>query len=167
MISMEEEIWDYIDGNSSAGQRLLVEAKMASDPVYRSLYEELLEINTQMAGMDLEEPSMSFTRNVMEQVKLEIAPVSLKTKVDKRIIYSISAFFICAMLGIMGYVVANSNFSFEGFKSTHFLSTGALNFSKMISPTFIKIFLFVDLLLALAYLDGFLRRKRAHHPQNG
>ncbi|WP_316750227.1 hypothetical protein [Pedobacter gandavensis] len=163
MISIEEEIWDYIDGNSNAEQRLLVEAKMAADPVYRSLYEEFLDINSQMSGMGLEEPSMSFTRNVMEQVKLETAPVSLKTKVDTRIIYGISTFFICAMLGIIGYVLANSNFNFEGFKSVNFLPTGTLDFSKMINPTFIKAFLFVDLLLALAYLDRFLRRKRAEH----
>jgi len=162
MITIEEEIWDYIDGNSNAEQRLVVETKIASDPVYRSLYEELLEINTQMTGLELEEPSMSFTRNVMEQVKLEIAPVSLKTKVDKRIIYSISAFFICAMLGIVGYIIANSNFTFQSFKFGSLLSSGQLDFSKYVTPTFIKVFLFVDLLLAFAYLDSFLRRKRAH-----
>lgn len=166
MISIEEEIWDYIDGNSTAEQRLVVEAKMAADPVYRSLYQELLDINMEMAGMDLEEPSMSFTRNVMEQVKLEIAPVSLKTKVDKRIIYSISAFFICAMLGIIAYAVATSDFNFEGFKAGSFLPAMNLEFNKMISPTFIKGFLFVDLFLALAYLDHFLRRKRAQQPEN-
>ncbi|MBB2150206.1 anti-sigma factor family protein [Pedobacter gandavensis] len=162
MITIEEEIWDYIDGNSDADQRLIVEAKIAADPVYRSLYEELLEINAEMSGMDLEEPSMSFTRNVMEQVKLEIAPVSLKTRTDKRIIYSISAFFILAMLGIVGYVVANSNFNLQPFKLDNFLSSGQLNFTKYVTPTFIKVFLFVDLLLAFAYLDSFLRRKRLH-----
>lgn len=160
MITIEEEIWDYIDGNSSAAQRLTMEAKIASDPIYRSLYEEFLDINAQMAGMDLEEPSMSFTRNVMEHVKLEIAPVSLKTKVDKRIIYSISAFFICTILAIVGYIVANSDVTFQSIKLANFSAASSLDFSKYITPTFIKVFLFVDMLLAFAYLDSLLRRKR-------
>ena len=167
MITIEEEIWDYIDGNSSQEQQLAVEAKIASDPVYSSLYQELLEINKEMSGMGLEEPSMSFTRNVMEQVKLEIAPVSMKTKVDKRIIYSISAFFICSILAIVGYIIANSDFSFQPLKLNHFFSSAQLDFGKYITPTFIKVFLFVDVLLAFAYLDSFMRRKRDSGQESG
>lgn len=162
MITIELEIWDYIDGNGTAQQRQAVEAKIASDPVYHSLYKELLNINAEMAGMDLEEPSMSFTRNVMEQVKQEIAPVSLKTKVDKRIIYSISAFFIFAILGIVGYILASSDFAFQSFKFSNLQPSWSIDFNKYISPTFIKIFIFIDMILAFAYLDSFLRRKRSH-----
>ncbi|ALL04133.1 hypothetical protein AQ505_00655 [Pedobacter sp. PACM 27299] len=167
MITIEEEIWDYIDGSSSQEQQLAVEAKIASDPVYRSLYQEFLEINKEMSGLGLEEPSMSFTRNVMEQVKLEIAPVSMKTKVDKRIIYSISGFFIFSMLAIVTYIVANSDFTFQDAKFGKLFSSGQLDFSKYFTPTFIKIFLFVDVLLAFAYLDSFLRTKRHSHQENG
>ncbi|WP_316819565.1 hypothetical protein [Pedobacter gandavensis] len=166
MISIEDEIWDYIDGTSNEEQRLAIAAKIASDPVYRSLYEELLDINTQMTEMDLEEPSMSFTRNVMEQVKLETAPMSLKTKVDKRIIYGISAFFITAILSIVVYILVNSNFTFENFEISSFIPNKSLNFSKYISPAFIKVFLFIDLLLALVFLDTLLKRKRTQQNAN-
>lgn len=167
MITIEEEIWDYIDGSSSPEQQLAVEAKIASDPAYSSLYQELLEINKEMSGMGLQEPSMSFTRNVMEQVKLEIAPVSMKTKVDKRIIYGISAFFICSIFAIVAYIITNSDFTFQDTKFGNLFSSGQLDFSKYITPTFIKIFVFVDVLLAFAYLDSFLRRKRHGYHENG
>ncbi|AOM76658.1 hypothetical protein BFS30_05485 [Pedobacter steynii] len=161
MITMEEEIWDYIDGNASPEQTLSVEAKIASDPVYSSLYKELLAIDEQMNGMDLEEPSMSFTRNVMEQVKLEIAPVALKTKVDKRIIYSIMSFFVCTIVAILVYVFSNSTFTLPDldFKTT--FQTEQLDFTKYVTPAFIKGFLFIDLLLALVFVDSLLRRRRA------
>lgn len=161
MITMEEEIWDYIDGNSSPEQALSIQAKIANDPAYSSLYEELLVINDQMNGLDLEEPSMSFTRNVMDQVKLEIAPVSLKTKVDTRIIYGIAAFFILAIVSILGYVLSNTTFTLPDMKFNMGFQMEQIDFGKYVSPTFIKIFLFVDLLLALVFLDSYLRRKRA------
>lgn len=161
MITMEEEIWDYIDGNSSPEQALSVQAKIASDPAYGSLYEELLAINDQMNGLELEEPSMSFSRNVMEQVKLEIAPVSLKTKVDTRIIYGIAAFFICFILSILGYILSNSTFNFTDIKFNMGFQMEHIDFGKYVTPASIKIFLFVDLLLALAFIDSYLRRRRA------
>ena len=161
MITMEEEIWDYIDGNSSPEKALSVQAKIASDPAYGSLYEELLAINYQMNGLQLEEPSMSFSRNVMEQVKLEIAPVSLKTKVDTRIIYGIAAFFICFILSILGYILSNSTFNFTDIKFNMGFQMEHIDFGKYVTPASIKIFLFVDLLLALAFIDSYLRRRRA------
>jgi hypothetical protein len=161
MITMEEEIWDYIDGNASPAQALSVAAKIAADPAYGSLYKELLAINAQMSEIELEEPSMSFTRNVMEQVKLEIAPVSLKTKVDTRIIYGITAFFVCAIMAILTYVFSNSTFTLPDLKLTTGFQMEQIDFSKYVTPAFIKGFLFIDLLLALVFLDSFLRRRRA------
>jgi len=100
---------------------------------------------------------MSFTRNVMDLVDLEIAPVSLKTKVDQRIILGIAAFFGLAFLAIIVYAITHASYSFADFKMPKL----QVNFdvSAYITPTFVKIFLFVDLILGLFYLDGFLRRK--------
>ena len=81
MKSIDEEIWDYIDGTISESQKADIEAKIAGNPDYKAVYNDLIEINRMMHATEFEEPSMSFTRNVMEQVKLELAPVALKTKV--------------------------------------------------------------------------------------
>ena len=115
-------------------------------------------MHSELSKTDLDEPSMSFTRNVMEQVNLELKPVALKTKVDHRIIYSIGGFFIVAILMIFGYVIATANWSFK-------FDLPQINFdlyeSKIITPTTIKIFLMVDVILALIYIDGLLRKNRA------
>lgn len=158
MKTIEEQLWDYIDGNCSPTEKIEIEAKIASDLQYAYTYEELLLVHSELSKTDLDEPSMSFTRNVMEQVNLELKPVALKTKVDHRIIYSIGGFFIVAILMIFGYVIATANWSFK-------FDLPQINFdlyeSKIITPTTIKIFLMVDVILALIYIDGLLRKNRA------
>ncbi len=117
--------------------------------------EELTEL---LKGMELEEPSMSFTRNVMEQVKLEKLPVSLKTRVDNRIIYGIAAIFGAFIAEVIIYAIANTTASYK-------LPELKMDFSeavdKTLTPGFLIAFLFIDVIIALVYFDSILRRKRA------
>ncbi|TKC04984.1 hypothetical protein [Pedobacter frigoris] len=112
-------------------------------------------IDELLKSMELEEPSMSFTRNVMEQAKLEMPPVTLRTKVDKRIIYSIAAVFLCAITTTVGYLFTNSHLEYS-------ISNAQLNFSfameKSTYSLLLKALLFADLIIALFYFDKFLRR---------
>jgi anti-sigma factor RsiW len=160
MKTIEEEIWEYIDGEADLAQQQIIAAKIATNPVYQKMHAELMQIQQLISAQELEEPSMSFNRKVMEAVDLEIAPVSLKTKVDTRIIYSIAAFFVLSIIGIFIYAISNSNFSLPEVKLPQ------LNFDLALSPEktglLIKAFVFVDLILGLIYLDRFLRRRLDH-----
>lgn len=152
MTTIEEQIWDYIDGIGSAEYITGIEAKIASDEAYKAVYKELSALHQQIGDISLDEPSMSFSRNVMEMVSLEIAPVSLKTKVDKRIIYGLSAFFIIAIAAIFIYVL--SQLHFTGSKVTL-----AFNLTSYMTPTLFKGFLFADVIIGLLYLDRLLRKR--------
>lgn len=158
MKDIDAEIWDYIDGTISENQKATIKAKIASNPDYKRVYDELMEINGMMHATTLEEPSMSFTRNVMEQVKLEMPPVALKTKVDPKIIYGIAAFFVLSILSIFIYAIANSSARMQDFKLPSFKM--ALNVGQFITPASIRIFLFIDVVIALICLDSFLRSKK-------
>ena len=68
MNTIEEQLWNYIDGNCTPVERLEIEAKLAVNVQYYSMYQELLKVNEELNALDFEEPSMSFTRNVMEKV---------------------------------------------------------------------------------------------------
>jgi hypothetical protein len=157
MKTIEEQIWDYLDGSCDAAERIEIATKIDTDPIYRTIYQELSHIHTLLTAEQLEEPSMSFTRNVMEQVQLEIAPVSLKTKVDNKIICAIGGSFLLSFLAIFIYALVNSTGSSIEF------TLPALQFnihiSQYVTPLAVKIFLFVDLVLALMYFDRLLRRK--------
>ena len=139
MNTIEEQLWDYIDGNCTVVEKMEIEAKIAANLQYSSAYKELLILHQDLGSIELEEPSMSFTRNIMEQVNLELKPVALKTKVDHRIIYSIGVLFVLSLVAIFGYVLATAELSIS-FKMPQI--NFSLYESKIITPSSIKIFLF-------------------------
>jgi len=156
MNTIEEQLWNYIDGKCTPAEKLEIEAKLIVDTQYEAIYRELLQVNAALNKLDLEEPSMSFTRNVMEKVNLELKPIALKTRVDNRIIYSIAAFFILSLVGIFAYALATSDLSFK-FDTPKMAFT--FEPAKYINRTSLQIFLFVDVIIALIYLDGLLRKR--------
>lgn len=99
---------------------------------------------------------MAFNRKVMDLVELELAPVSLKTKVDNRIIYGIAAFFVVLIAAILVDVISQLDFTLP--KTT---LTVHVDMKQYLSPALIRVFIFSDVILGLLYLDGLLRRKKA------
>ncbi|EDM36381.1 hypothetical protein PBAL39_11772 [Pedobacter sp. BAL39] len=161
MTTIEEEIWDYIDGHGTAAQLQATADKIVTDAAYAAIYHELQSVHQQIAEIDLDTPSMSFSRNVMEQLKSEPAPVRLRTKVDKRIIYSISAFFIASIAFLLADIFGQVKGSASSFDLNLDLATQGLR--QAVSPMVLKVFLFVDVLLAFAYLDTLMKRRLRNH----
>lgn len=153
MTTVEEQIWDYIDGNCSAEEQITIAAKIAGDSHYQAVYNELSLLNAQISSIELDEPSMAFNRNIMEMVKLEAAPVSLKTKLNHKIIYSIAAFFILMSLAVLGYSVSQASFTVSKPVFT-------LDITRYITPAVIKAFIFADIIIGFLFLDSLLRRKK-------
>lgn len=155
MNQIEEQLWNYIDGNCTAEELAHIKARLLVDEQYQKVYEELLAVNKALTQLDFEEPSMSFSRNVMEQVNLEIKPVALKTKVDNRIVYSIMAFFLLPMLSILAYVISQSDVNFSpSLLKTNF----QFDTEKILTPTFIKVFFITDVILLLLFIDSYFRK---------
>ncbi|RLJ73475.1 anti-sigma factor family protein [Pedobacter alluvionis] len=158
MNTIEQQLWDYIDGNLDESLKKAIEEKIALNADVKSQYEDLLKLNLVFDGLDLDEPSMSFTRNVMESVAMVPAPVAMKTKVDKKIIYGIGGFFVISLLALLGYVFYNVNLEMPKFDLKVNLD---FNLEKYITPAAIYAFLFADLVIGLIFLDQFLRKKIA------
>jgi hypothetical protein len=157
MNTIDEQLWNYIDGNCDAREKAEIETKIAGEPKYQEKYQELLAVHRELNLLEEEEPSLSFTRNVMNLVALEPRPVTLKTKIDIRIIYSIGAFFAISIVGIFCYAVSITDFNLDfQWPKTHL----SYNVSKLFTPSFLNIFLLLDVGLALVYLDGFLKKRK-------
>ncbi|MET3113129.1 anti-sigma-K factor RskA [Pedobacter sp. CG_S7] len=159
MKSIEEQIWEYIDGQLTAKDRAIIAENIANDQTYALIYAELMELHQLICVTELEEPSMAFTRNIMDKVNLVSAPMSLKTKVDTRIIYSLAAVFLLAIVAVSIYAIANSTFTFIKFSNPSF--NFSLNLQQLVSPIALQTFVFLDIILALLYLDRFYRSKKA------
>jgi len=157
MTKQEEQLWNYIDGFCSATEKAEIEEMLLTDERFHQLYVDLLEVNKQLAvHVEVDEPSMSFTRNVMEQVQREIAPVKLKTKVDHRVVYAIGGFFAFTLVSILVYAFATAAPDFTMKKMSTFNLEN--KFDSLLDPTVISAFLFLNAILLLIYLDSYLRR---------
>lgn len=155
MTTQEEQLWNYIDGNCSEKEKIVIEARLATDISFSNQYQQLLELNQMIAEeTEVDEPSMSFTRNVMYKVQAEIAPVKLKTRVDSRIVYAIGGFFAVSLLAILVYAFATANFTVGKVVQIDLEA----DIDKLIDPTVMMVFLFLNVGLLLVYLDFYFRK---------
>ena len=162
---IEEKIWDYIDGLSTSEEQETIKQLIAIDPVYRDKYAELMAMKQNMAFLELDEPSMSFTNKVMDKVSLQSKPLSVSAVVDKRIIYGISAllgFMLLASLGVTVYQVDWSavNFSMNTDFKINYAELGSkIQISSAAKTIFIYTFFMFDIVASLMLLDKYLSKK--------
>jgi hypothetical protein len=159
MKNIEDTLWDYIDGNCSADEQKTVSALIAQDEAYRLKYQELLNLNKEFSAMQLDEPPMAFTYNVMEAIRTEYAQQPLKSAINKRIIKGIGIFFIVTILALLVFTLANIHFPAGGNSGNLFSGLKMPDLTKYITKPVILGFLFFDAVLALYLFDTFLRRK--------
>ena len=163
MNNIEEKLWNYIDGTCTADEQNATSKLIASDEAVRLKYQELLTLNMEFATMELDEPPMAFTYNVIEAIRTEQAQVPLKATVNKRIIMGIAIFFMLTLTGFLVFAFTKMDFASIGtvripvkmpanFKmpevSTHF------------SKPLVEGFMFFDVVLGLFLFDAYLRRKK-------
>lgn len=167
MNTIEERLWNYIDGTCSDEERKAIDMLIEQDAAYRLKFEELLNFDQQLVKMEMEEPSMGFTYKVMEGIRAEHALQPLKAGINKNIIKFIGGFFIVTITLLVIYLfasvpVSHANLSkpltdniklpqgidFSGFKNY-------LNGSVIL-----KVFFVFDVILALFLTDAYFRRKK-------
>jgi hypothetical protein len=102
--------------------------------------------------LELEEPSMRFTQNVMEEIgKYQIAPAA-KNYINKNIIRGIGAFFLCTIVGFLVYTLAQFNWTAS--------SNVDMDLSKIYNSPIGNVFMMVNVVLGLMLLDMYLGRKK-------
>jgi magnesium-transporting ATPase (P-type) len=157
----EDRLWDYIDGMSSPEEKTAIEKLLESNAEWRAKYRELLEVNQLMQSTELEEPSMSFTKNVMEEIaRSQIAPAT-RTYINKNIIRGIAACFIVLILGFLiygfGQVTVETGQTGE---NTYIPDLNKIDFSKFFNNTYMNILLMINVILGLFLLDRYFAGKR-------
>jgi hypothetical protein len=156
---MEARLWAYIDGMSE--EATVIEKLVAENKIWREKYAELLEVDQLVAGLELEQPSMRFTKNVMEEIaRFQIAPAA-KQYINKKVIWGLATFFITMIVGFIGYGVAQINWSEAGSSSSPLgVDLGAVDYSKMFNSSLMNGFMMMNVILGLALLDRYLNSKR-------
>ena len=161
-IEMEARLWEYIDGWSSAEEKSTMEQLIADNAAWRAKYNELLEVHRLIDLTELEQPSMRFTKNVMEEIaRYNIAPAT-KTYINNKIIWGISLFFLTVIAGLVVYSIAQVDWS-AGSQSQSPIGIDftAVDYSPVFNNTFVNLFMMANVILGLMLLDRVLSKKKA------
>lgn len=156
---MELRLWEYIDGLSE--EPSVIETLIAENALWKAKYAELLDIHQLVKATELEEPSLRFTRNVMEEIaRLQIAPAT-KKYINTKIIWGIAAFFFTIIVGFLTYGFSQINWS-SGSSATSPLGVDftSVDYSKMFNNNFVNLFMMLNVILALMLLDRYLNWKK-------
>ena len=159
---IEQQLWSYIDGFSSSQERMAIEKSIATNLEWKNKYHELLEIHQLMNSSELEQPSMRFTKNVMEKIaQYHIAPAT-KNYINKKIIWGIAGFFITllAVFVVYGFAQVEWTSSNNSNLPIDFSKVSQVDYSKIFSNSFVNGFLMVNVLIGLVLLDRVLANKR-------
>jgi len=159
MNTIEEKLWNYIDGSCSEEEQKAISTLIAQDEVYRRKYEELLKLNQEFSEMELDEPSMAFTYNVMEDIRAEHASQPLKAAINPRIIKGIAGFFILTILFFVIYMLSSVHVSTANV-SVHVPDAVKLpDLTGFFNIRLLEGFIFFDVVLGLFLFDAWLRRR--------
>ena len=157
MNTIEEQLWNYIDGTTSPEEQKAISTLIEQNGAYRKKYDELLLLNAEFSAMELDEPPMAFTYNVMETIRNENAQAPLKSRVNPFIIKGIGLFFVLTISAVLVYALANVHWAVSTSDAAiHF---DVPNLSKYLSSPIMQGFQFFDVVLALYTFDTYLRKK--------
>lgn len=159
MSIIEQHIWDYLDGTCSEQDRKKIAQLIETDPAYRLAYADLKDLHADLGQIELDEPPMSFTRNVMDQVTPLPVPGSIRSLIDKRIIYGIAGFFLFSIVLLLVMMFNQIDWSQPANAALPEFKVPQVNYTSLIDSNYLRMFFFADLILGLYILDSVMRKK--------
>jgi hypothetical protein len=156
---MEDRLWEYIDGLSSHEEKSAIEKLLETNRQWKEKYHELFELHQLVQSSALEEPSLRFTKNVMEEIaKYQIAPAT-KTYINNRIIWGIGAFLIVLVIGFLIYGFGQMDLATTD-STLPSVDLTKIDYSKFFSNTYVNVFMMINVVLGLVLLDRYLESKK-------
>lgn len=157
---MEVRLWVYIDGWCNDAEKTAIEKLIAENAGWKAKYHELLEVHQSLNLMELEEPSLRFTKNVMEKIaKYQISPAT-KNYINTKIVGGIGIFFITTIVGFLIYGFAQVDWSVAGeTKNLLGIDLAKIDYSQMFSNQLMNGIIMFNIILGLFLFDRYLSNK--------
>ncbi len=155
---IEMQLWEYIDGTCTIAEQERIAALLATDALWQEKHVQLMQLHTKInTGLELEQPSIRFSKNVMEALgQVNVAPAT-KQYINLYVIRAIAAFFVLGIASAFIYAISKANWAAT---DTSFVK---LNFAALFSNSFFNMVIGVNIILGLLLLDILLRRKKTIH----
>lgn len=163
-MEIEVKLWEYIDGMVEPSERSAIEQLIAGNAEWRAKYHELLDLHHSINLVELEEPSLRFTRNVMDEIaRHQIAPAT-REYINRKIIWGIAAFFLTVIVSFVIYGLAQIDWSAGSSDGTiGGVDFRQVDYSRMFSNTFVNVFMMLNIVLGLMLLDRYLNDRKTRY----
>lgn len=154
---IELQIWDYIDGNCGEEAKTYIAGMIATDAAWADTYQQLMALHTTLPGQgDMDQPSMRFSKNVMEAIAHTSVARPTRRYVNPFVIKAISAFFILSFIAVLSYALYHAD------SQTDTISFPQLNVAQILNSSLFHIIAWINVVLGLLAVDMFLRKGRMH-----
>jgi hypothetical protein len=109
----EERLWNWLDGQASEQEAALLQELVAADADWKSNYEKLKSLHEGLkTDMEWLQPSMRFTKNVMEQIAaISMQAVVRKNYVNKKIVWAVGGILVCMLVAVLAYAFASVSYT--------------------------------------------------------
>lgn len=158
----ELQLWNYIDGTATPQEAVCIHKLITTDAGWKAKYEELTALNELLGETSLEQPSLRFSKNVMESIAALAFTSSASQYINTRIIRGIAAFFTLTITGFLIYGITQAQWQTMSDKGLLGINIKSFDFSALFNNNFINGFIIVNVMLALVLLERFLNSKQAH-----
>ena len=157
--NIDDRLWEFIDGQSSMEEKSAIEKLIETNKQWKEKYHELLELHQLVQSSTLEEPSLRFTKNVMEEIaKYQIAPAT-KAYINNKIIWGIGIFFITLIIGFLIYGFGQVDWNASGDNKLP-IDISKVDYGKFFNNTYVNVFMMINVVLGLMLLDRYLAAKK-------
>jgi hypothetical protein len=157
--NVDGRLWEFIDGQSSIEDASAIEKLIETNKQWKEKYRELLELHQLVQSSALEEPSLRFTKNVMEEIaKYQIAPAA-KAYINNKIIWGIGIFFITLFVGFLIYGFGQVDWNAGGHDKLP-IDLSKVDYGKFFNNTYVNVFMMINVVLGLMLLDRYLAAKK-------
>jgi len=164
--NMEARIWEYIDGLLQGQELSEVEQLIAGQAEWKKKYAELFALHQSLNLVELEQPSLRFTRNVMEEIsRLQITPATSKY-INKNVIRGIALFFITTIVAFLVYGISQVDWSTGSSGSVVGVDFTRVDYTRVFNNNFVNAFMMLNVVLGLMLLDRYLANKKKSWQQN-
>lgn len=152
------QIWNYLDGLCDDEERISIQTHIAIDPVWQQKFREINAIHTELkTTLETEQPSMRFSKNVLDTIAIADVAPAMKKYINYNIIKGIAAFFLITITGMLTLAVMNAKWDTSDIptpKWDHFHMHFHLNSS------IINLAIGISIVLSLILIDAIFNKNR-------
>ena len=157
--NMEATLWDYIDGFCNEQERSFIAKLIEENQAWRKKYHQLLDEHQLMQhSIELDEPSMRFSQNVMDVIANEKIAPAASSYIKKSVIRGIAAFFLISLGALVVYMFATVDWNAANNSSS--IKLPEISVGKYMNNTVFYGAGIITAVLALGMLDATLRKKQ-------